>query len=277
MAAALGLGWLAAACGGATRRPRRRAPPQRRARSAGGEPRCDAPPSAPKFTGTLRVTGLGVDLIDPIKDGGRDGARLQARLRRHRLGDDGAEGDHAAGLVRRLLGLHVPVQPGVALGQLPQRGDREDHQLGADVPAHHAGQGRSGLDDLHLRRRRRPVPHAVHRSRQERATWHDLAEDPERARRDLLVSWVDEATGQTVGDEPLYTIGAAEQLQHGLDGLQRRRHPEGAGRRSTGPSCSTPATRAASRCSTTRASASRTRRSPPKAAGTDGVRHDSAT
>src|SRR5262245_32052975 len=72
MAAALGLGWLAAACGGDDEEaaapppaePAEPAPPS-------GEPAAPAPPSdVPKFTGTLRVTGLGVDLIDPIKTAG---------------------------------------------------------------------------------------------------------------------------------------------------------------------------------------------------------------
>ena len=65
MAAALGLGWLAAACGGddeaaAPSEPAAAPPAEGRLRRA-------PPADAPKFTGTLRVTGLGVDLIDLIK------------------------------------------------------------------------------------------------------------------------------------------------------------------------------------------------------------------
>ena len=180
MAAALGLGWLAA-CG--LRRRRRGALPAGgacRRSSRGSEPA--APPRGRRAEVHRHAAGHRARRRPDRPDQGRrrGGARLQARLRRHRLGDDGAEGDHAAGLVRRLLRLHVPVQPGVPVGQLPQRGDREAHQLGADVPADHPGQGRPGLDDLHLRGRRRAVPHALHRSgqdgqlayvRRRRASW----------------------------------------------------------------------------------------------------------
>src|SRR5262245_37072275 len=65
MAAALGLGWLAAACGGGD--DEAAAPPSGEPSAPpAGEP-STPPADVAKFTGTLRVTGLGVDLIDPIK------------------------------------------------------------------------------------------------------------------------------------------------------------------------------------------------------------------
>ena len=72
MASALGLGALFAACGGGG------GGEEAATTAAGGGETTAAATSAaattaeaaPAFTGTLRVTGLGVDLIDPIKDAG---------------------------------------------------------------------------------------------------------------------------------------------------------------------------------------------------------------
>ena len=73
MAGAVGLGWLFAACGGGGERRGGEATAAADDGDAGGETTAagdDRGAAAEKFTGTLRVTGLGVDLIDPIKAAG---------------------------------------------------------------------------------------------------------------------------------------------------------------------------------------------------------------
>ena len=67
-------------------------------------------------------------------------------------------------------------------------------------------QGRPGLDDVHVRRRRRSVPQLYIDPEQDRQL-AELAGDAERAGRACSSPWADESTGQTVGDEPSYTIG----------------------------------------------------------------------
>ena len=63
MASALGLGALFAACGGTDEPSPAPTPP----------PPPPPPPPAEQFTGALRVIGLGVDLIEPIRQlGERD-------------------------------------------------------------------------------------------------------------------------------------------------------------------------------------------------------------
>ena len=228
--------------GGLRRRRRGCCPSEPAAAPPSGEALPAPPADAPKFTGTLRVTGLGVDLIDLIKAAGEAAPAL--RLRRHRLGDDGAEGDHAAGLVRRLLRLHVPVQPGVPGGQLPQ-GDREAHLLGADVPAITQGKVDPASTTCTYGGRRRALPHSVHRPGEDRQL-AELVGDAERAGRPAR-PWVDEATGQTVGDEPLYTIGPPNNFNMDSMGYNAdviAQEPEAV----DWPEPSTPATRAGSRC-----------------------------
>ena len=60
MAAAMGLGWLFAACGGDGGEEPAAAPPPAEPAPPSGEPAAPPAEEAPKFTWTLRVTGLGV-------------------------------------------------------------------------------------------------------------------------------------------------------------------------------------------------------------------------
>ena len=206
MAAALGLGSLFAACGGSDEETAAPAPPS-------GEPpagrRAGAPPAeAPKFTGTLRVIGLGVDLIDPIKTAGEtalgfklafdvtDSATMVQKIELTQ-----------PGLVRRLLGLHVPVQPGSG-----QSGNFHNEEIakitnwGADVPA------RSRRARSIPPRRRAPTATAtlrfaaVHRSGQdgqlERLGRERRASSPICSSRGST-----RRPARPWGDEPLYTIG----------------------------------------------------------------------
>ena len=63
-----------------------------------------------------------------------------------------------------------------------------------------------------------------------------------------IVQWWNDAANAAYRRQAAADVDrrAARPLQHGLDGLQRRRHQEAAGRRSRGPSSSTAGTRAAS-------------------------------
>ena len=68
MAGALGLGALFAACGGGGDSGGEATTAAGGGETAGGTAAATTAEAAPAFTGTLRVTGLGVDLIDPIKE-----------------------------------------------------------------------------------------------------------------------------------------------------------------------------------------------------------------
>jgi putative spermidine/putrescine transport system substrate-binding protein len=203
MAAALGLGWLAAACGGSDEEAS--APPSGEpAAPPSGEPA--APPSeAPKFTGTLRVTGLGVDLIDPIKAAGEKALGFKLAF----------DVTDSVTMVQKAI-----TQPGsfdvfsgytYQYNQAFPSGNFHNEEIAkitrwADMsplinkgkvdPASTTctyGDGDAPFRTLYI-------------DADKVGTWPSSDETPSEL-DGVLVSWVDESTGQTVGDEPAYTIG----------------------------------------------------------------------
>jgi putative spermidine/putrescine transport system substrate-binding protein len=205
MAAALGLGWLAAACGGDDDEAAAPAEPAEPAAPPSGEPA--APPAdVPKFTGTVRVTGLGVDLIDPIKAAGE--AALGFTL--------AFDVTDSVTMVQRAI-----TQPGsfdvfsgytYQYNQAFQSGNFHHEEIakltnwgqmsklitqGKVDPASTTctyGDGDAPFRTLYI------DPTGGE------GGWPSSSETPSEL-QGTLVSWVDEATGQTVGDEPLFTIG----------------------------------------------------------------------
>jgi putative spermidine/putrescine transport system substrate-binding protein len=201
MATALGLGWLAAACGGGG--GGEAAPPSGEPAPPSGEP---APPSeAPKFTGTLRVTGLGVDLIDPIKTAGE--AALGFKL--------AFDVTDSVTMVQKAI-----TQPGsfdvfsgytYQFNQAWPSGNFHNEEIakitrwpemsslitqGKVDPTSTTctyGDGDAPFRTLYI-----DVDQA--------GTWPSSTETPSEL-SGVLVEWVDESTGQPVGDEPAYTIG----------------------------------------------------------------------
>jgi putative spermidine/putrescine transport system substrate-binding protein len=205
MATALGLGSLFAACGGGGEEAAETAPAGATT-AAGGATTAEA---APAFTGTLRVTGLGVDLIDPIKDAGEKALGFKLAF----------DVTDSVTMVQKAI-----TQPGsfdVFSGYVYQynqawpSGNFHNEEIakierwsemtplmtrGYVDPVNGPGKGCSyGDGDAPFR--------SIYVDPDQTGQWPSSQETPEEL-RGILVSWVDEQTGETVGEEPKYTIGA---------------------------------------------------------------------
>jgi putative spermidine/putrescine transport system substrate-binding protein len=205
MAAALGLGWLAAACGGddeeaaappASEEP---APPS-------GEPAAPAPPAeAPAFTGTLRVTGLGVDLIDPIKTAAEAAlgftlafdvtdsvTMVQKAITQPGSFDVFSGYTYQYNQAWPSGNFHVE-----EIARITNWGQMSPLiNLGKVDPASTTctyGDGDAPFRTLYV-------------DVEGTGQWPSSPETPSEL-DGILVAWVDEETGQTVGDEPAHTIG----------------------------------------------------------------------
>ena len=205
MAAALGLGWLAAACGGGGDEEAAPAPPSGEPAPPSGEPA--APPSeeAPKFTGTLRVTGLGVDLIDPIKAAGEKALGFTLAF----------DVTDSVTMVQKAI-----TQPGsfdvfsgytYQYNQAFQSGNFHNEEIakitnwGQMSPLINQGKVDPASTTCTYGDGDAPF-RSLYIDPDKTGNWPTSSETPSEL-ADLLVSWVDEESGQPVGDEPLYTIG----------------------------------------------------------------------
>lgn len=206
MAGALGLGALFAACGGGGG-----GGGETTAATAGGGGETAAATSAPpaeKFTGTLRVTGLGVDLIDPIKAAGE--AALGFKL--------AFDVTDSVTMVQKAI-----TQPGsfdvfsgyaYQFDQAWPSGNFHNVEIakitnwkqmtplmsyGYVDPNTAKGQGCSyGDGDAPFRK--------LYLDPDKTGTWPTSQDTPTEL-EGVIVEWVDESSGQPIGDEPLYTTG----------------------------------------------------------------------
>jgi putative spermidine/putrescine transport system substrate-binding protein len=188
LAGALGLGWLAAACSG-----------------NGGAAAGTTAAAVPKFTGTLRVMGLSVDLIDPIKAAGERalGFKLAFELADsvtmvQRAKAKPGSFDVFAGYTYQMnqvwsAGHLIPqdvskITRWRQITPLVTRGKIDPSSTTCTY-----GDGDAPFRSLYV-------------DVDKKGTWPSSPDTPKEL-RGVLVSWVDEESGDTVGDEPSYTIG----------------------------------------------------------------------
>lgn len=212
MAGALGLGALFAACGGSSDSGDGGETAAATTSASGGETAAattEAAPPAEKFTGTLRVTGLGVDLIDPIKEMGEKalGFKLtfdvtdSVTMVQRAITQPGSF-DVFSGYTYQ----YDPTWPSgnfhnVEIAKLGFWGQMTPLMTQGYVdPTNGQGQGCSyGDGDAPFR--------LLYVDPDQSGTWQtnqNVATDLDG----IIVEWVDESSGQPVGDEPLYAIGA---------------------------------------------------------------------
>jgi putative spermidine/putrescine transport system substrate-binding protein len=212
MASALGLGALFAACGGggdsggeAATTAEAAGTTAPAATTAEGATTAEA---APAFTGTLRVTGLGVDLIDPIKQAGE--AALGFKL--------AFDVTDSVTMVQKAI-----TQPGsfdvfsgyayqfdqawpsgnfhnIDISKITRWGEMTPLMTHGYVnPDTAEGEGCSyGDGDAPFRK--------LYVDPDKSGTWPSSQETPEEL-QGLIVQWVDETNGQPIGDEPRFTTG----------------------------------------------------------------------
>ncbi len=203
LASAIGLGWLVAACGGG-------GGGSEATTEGGGTPATTAAgggtsEAAPKFTGTIRVTGLGVDLIDPIKAAGEKalGFKLafdvtdSVTMVQKAITQPGAF-DVFSGYAYQYdqiwpSGNLVPVEI-AKLKYWPQT--TKLITQGKVDPS--STECTYGDGDAPFRK--------MYVDPDKTGTWKSSPETPQEL-QGIIVQWVDESTGQTVGDEPKFTIG----------------------------------------------------------------------
>lgn len=210
LAGAVGLGWLFAACGGGG--GGEETPAATTAASGGGGEETQAAATteeAPveKFTGTLKVTGLGVDLIDPVK------AAAEAALG-FKLAFDVTD---SVTMVQKAITQpdafdvfsgytyqYNQIWPSgnmyaLEIAKIPAWADQtpliSQGKVDAASTTCSYGDGDAPFRSLYV-------------DPDQSGMWPSSPETPPEL-EGILVSWVDESTGQTVGDEPLYTIGTA--------------------------------------------------------------------
>jgi putative spermidine/putrescine transport system substrate-binding protein len=208
MASALGLGALFAACGGDEGEEGAATTAAEAAGTTAQEGATTAA-EAPAFTGTLRVTGLGVDLIDPIKEMGE--AALGFKL--------AFDVTDSVTMVQKAI-----TQPGsfdifsgyvyqynqawpsgnfhneeiARLGFWPQMNKLMNY--GYVDPTSGKGQGCTyGDGDAPFR--------SLYVDPDQSGQWPTSQDTPSEL-DGILVSWIDETNGQPIGSEPLYNIGA---------------------------------------------------------------------
>ncbi|MFN8187644.1 MAG: extracellular solute-binding protein [Gaiellales bacterium] len=212
LAGAVGLGWLFAACGGGggeTTAAGTTEPPAGTTAAGTTEapPTTEEAPPAEAFTGTLKVTGLGVDLIDPVKAAGEaalgfplafDVTDSVTMVQKAITQPDAF--DVFSGYTYQFnqiwpSGNMYPLE----IAQIPLWGEMSSLiKQGKVDPASSTcvyGDGDAPFRSLYV---------DVDGTGQ----WPSSSETPVEL-EGVLVSWVDEETGQTVGDEPAYTIGTA--------------------------------------------------------------------
>jgi putative spermidine/putrescine transport system substrate-binding protein len=202
MAGALGLGALFAACGGG-------GDGGGEATTAAGGGEATTAEAAPAFTGTLRVTGLGVDLIDPIKE-------MAEKALGFKLAFDVTD---SVTMVQKAI-----TQPGsfdVFSGYVYQydqawaAGNFHNEEIakvtrwgemtplmtqGYVDPTSGQGQGCSyGDGDAPFRN--------LYVDPDNTGQWPTNQNTPTELDGNI-VQWVDESNGQPIGDEPKYTIGS---------------------------------------------------------------------
>ena len=167
---------------------------------------------------------------------GREGPRLQVQRPADEHECPGAEVDHRAGQLRHPRRLQLPVLPDLADRQLPARRPDEDQGLEPVLPGVHEGQGPAGPQELHRRPGQRAVPRHVRRPGRPAPACRRRRKG--RAPTSRSSSGGTTTTNKAIGGKPQPQLDprAAGPLQHGLDGLQRRRDQEGARRRSRGRS-----------------------------------------
>ena len=176
---------------------------------------------------------------------GREGPRLQVQRAADEHERTGPEVDHRARQLRHAGRLQLPVLPDLADRQLPGRRPDQDQGVERLLSRLHEGEGASEPEGLHARSGQRALPRHVPRpgphdgpAAHEGRAAHQQGDRPVVERRGQQGH-----RRQAAAD---VDRRATRPLQHGLDGLQRRRDQEAAGRRSRGPSSSTAGTRAAS-------------------------------
>ena len=211
MAGALGLGALFAACGGGDSGGEATT-----AAGGGGETAAattaqatTAAEEAPAFTGTLRVTGLGVDLIDPIKE-------MAEGALGFKLAFDVTD---SVTMVQKAI-----TQPGsfdifsgysYQYDQAWPSGNFHNEEIaklafwgqlnplmnhGYVDPTAGEGQGCSyGDGDAPFR--------GLYVDPDQSGAWVTNQNTPSEL-DGIIVQWIDESNGQPVGDEPAYTVGA---------------------------------------------------------------------
>ena len=209
MAGALGLGALFAACGGGGDSGGEATTAAGGGETAGGTAAATTAEAAPAFTGTLRVTGLGVDLIDPIKE-------MAEKALGFKLAFDVTD---SVTMVQKAI-----TQPGsfdvfsgysYQYDQAWPSGNFHNEEIakltawgqmtplmsqGFVDPTSGSGQGCSyGDGDAPFR--------GLYVDPDQSGTWQTNQNTPSEL-DGIIVQWVDESSGQTVGDEPLYTVGA---------------------------------------------------------------------
>ena len=224
-AAAVGLGSLFAACGGDDEEAATPAAPP----PATSEPAAatsEAAPAAEKFTGTLNVLGLGVDLIDPIAEAAEKdlGFTLEFQVTDTVTMEQIALTQPDAFDV--FSGYHYQYDRLWPSGNL-QPIDRTKITLWDQVnPLFKLGKVDPASTTCVVGQGDAPVTEAVRRSRRERHL-DGLAEHPDRERgpaRAVAIRPRGEPD-RGAGDEPQWVTGVPAELQHGLDGVQHRRHP----------------------------------------------------
>ncbi len=205
LAGAVGLGWLVAACGGGDEGGDTTAAATT---AAGGETTAAATTEAPPaeaFTGTLRVTGLGVDLIDPIKaiaepalgftlafDVTDSVTMVQKAITQPGSFDVFSGYNYQYNQIwpsGNLYPLEIAkITDWAGMSPLITQGKVDPASTTCTY-----GDGDAPFRSLYV------DPDAT-------GAWPSSSETPPEL-EGILVAWTDEETGQTVGDEPLYTIG----------------------------------------------------------------------
>ena len=207
------------------------------------------------YTGTLNMISLGVEWPAGAQAAGREGPRRQVQRPAPEHERPGPEVDHRADELRHRRSLQLPDVPDLADRQLPARRPAQDQGLEGLLPDLHQGQGRPERHVAHLRARATPPFRVIFLDPKGssggigKSTGLPLTkEGPTKNKQ--IVQWWNEKTNKPDRRQAAAAVGDRRDrrpLQHGLDGLQRRRHQEGARTRSTGASSSTRRGRAASR------------------------------
>jgi len=188
LAGAVGLGWLLAACNG-----------------GGTHASATTAIEVPKFTGSLRVMGLSIDLIDPVKTAAEQalGFKLDFDVTDsvtmvQRAKTQPASFDVFAGYTYQMnqvwsSGHLIPED----ISKLTRW-----HQMTPLVT-----QGKIDPTSTDCTYGDGDAPfRSLYVDADKKGVWPSSADTPSEL-RGVLVSWVDESKGKTVGEEPAFTIG----------------------------------------------------------------------
>ncbi len=204
MAGALGLGALFAACGGSSSSGGETTTAASSETSAAAATTAEAAP----FTGTLRVTGLGVDLIDPIKDAGEKALGFKLAF----------DVTDSVTMVQKAItqpgsfdvfsGYNYQFDPTWASGNFHNveiakitawKQQSPLMTMGYVDPTNGAGQGCTYGDG--------DAPFRGYYVDPDKSGKWQTNQNVQSELDGIIVQWVDESSGQPVGDEPLYTVG----------------------------------------------------------------------